>query len=753
MSQTYAANALPVGTMIQEYRIVAVLGAGSFGIVYKAENVYLDEVVAIKEFLPSDLACRTEGTRVVPLSSATEEPYGWALRQFLKEAQILWDLARPARHPNIIRVSRFHEDNGTAYMVMDFEEGQSLSQVLDERGTLTEAELRTILDPLLDGLERVHAASVWHRDIKPGNILIRSDGSPVLIDFGAARQDRGDRARSVMAMFSPAYAAPEQVMAMGEQGPWTDIYSLAATLYRAVTGRTPTGVSERALGVGHVPAIEAASGNYSASLLLAIDQALALQPGERPQSVAAWRQMFHLGATAAAGQKVDATVLRPLARPPAAGAPPTTAADLAPDAILPPAQAYSAGAQGRAGGTPPRRRTGRLLAAVLAIAAIVAGGYAVVRFEPWTGFVDRTTKPPTASTDVGRTTPPRETTTVGPGPAVTQPPATVKPPTPPTSAVVVDVSPRHEPPVVPATPTTTTVTAVTTSPVVTPPVQPPTPPVTPPIATAIVQPPEPPKLPPATTTAAQPPTTTARLTPPASPAIDYQAVSDAVSRIVAEFGCADLSATLSSDTKVYVEGRVSSSRDLRALESRLGGIEHVKGVVPRVQILERPFCDVMDLLGPFGLSARAARKGPAIAVNSPTLSFREGELLVVEVTAGREDRGYLYVDYMDSAGSFVHMLPSPSQQTNAVAPGQRVVVGSTSPGAPGGAQQYEIAPPHGRGMIVAMVSRRPLFNGPRPEVESADDYLAALDAALARLQAEDRAGEMAASSLFFETHP
>ncbi|MCU0970817.1 MAG: serine/threonine protein kinase, partial [Gammaproteobacteria bacterium] len=175
MSQTYAANALPVGTMIQEYRIVAVLGAGSFGIVYKAENVYLDEVVAIKEFLPSDLACRTEGTRVVPLSSATEEPYGWALRQFLKEAQILWDLARPARHPNIIRVSRFHEDNGTAYMVMDFEEGQSLSQVLDERGTLTEAELRTILDPLLDGLERVHAASVWHRDIKPGNILIRSD--------------------------------------------------------------------------------------------------------------------------------------------------------------------------------------------------------------------------------------------------------------------------------------------------------------------------------------------------------------------------------------------------------------------------------------------------------------------------------------------------------------------------------------------------------------------------------------------------
>jgi len=736
MSQTHAANALPIGTMIQEYRIVAVLGAGSFGIVYKGENVYLDEVVAIKEFLPSDLACRTEGTRVVPLSSATEEPYGWALRQFLKEAQILWDLARPARHPNIIRVSRFHEDNGTAYMVMDFEEGLSLAQILEERGTLPEAELRAILDPLLDGLERVHAASVWHRDIKPGNILIRSDGSPVLIDFGAARQDRGDRARSVMAMFSPAYAAPEQVMSMGEQGPWTDIYSLAATLYRAVTGRTPTGVAERALGVSHVPAIEAASGNYSASLLLAIDQALALQPGERPQSVAAWRQMFYLAAPAAAAQKVEATVLRPLARPPATsiGAPSTTAADLAPDAILPASPRASAGERRRTtDSTPPRRGAGRLLATVFGIAVIAAGGYAVVRFELLPGATDRTTTPSVGSTDAGRMTPPRDTTTVRPGSSASQPPAVVKPP-PPSSAVVVDVAPRHEPPVVPAGPPTppttppfTPITTVTTS-RDSPPLQPPTPPTAPPV-------------------------TTARVTPATPPAVDYRAVAEAVSRAVAEFGCADLSATLSSEQKVYVDGRVSSTRDLRALESRLGAIEHVKGVVQRVEILERPFCDVVDLLGPFGLSAKAARKGPAIAVNSPTLSFREGDLLVVEVTAGREDRGYLYVDYLDSGGSFVHMLPSPSQPMNAVAPGQRVVLGSASTGASAGAQQYEIAPPHGRGMIVAMVSRRPLLAGPRPEVESADDYLAALDAALARSQAEDHAGEMSASSLFFETHP
>jgi hypothetical protein len=376
---------------------------------------------------------------------------------------------------------------------------------------------------------------------------------------------------------------------------------------------------------------------------------------------------------------------------------------------------------------------------------IAAGGYAVVRFELWPGATDRTTTPSVGSTDADRMTPPRDTTTVRPGSSASQPPAVAKPP-PPSSAVVVDVAPRHEPPVVPAgpptpptTPPVTPITTVTTS-RDSPPVQPPTPPTAPPVTPSTLQPPP-------------PPVTTARVTPATPPAVDYRAVAEAVSRAVAEFGCADLSATLSSEQKVYVDGRVSSTRDLRALESRLGAIEHVKGVVQRVEILERPFCDVVDLLGPFGLSAKAARKGPAIAVNSPTLSFREGDLLVVEVTAGREDRGYLYVDYLDSGGTFVHMLPSPSQPMNAVAPGQRVVLGSASTGAPAGAQQYEIAPPHGRGMIVAMVSRRPLLAGPRPEVESADDYLAALDAALARSQAEDHAGEMSASSLFFETHP
>jgi hypothetical protein len=190
-------------------------------------------------------------------------------------------------------------------------------------------------------------------------------------------------------------------------------------------------------------------------------------------------------------------------------------------------------------------------------------------------------------------------------------------------------------------------------------------------------------------------------------------VAAAVSNVVAGFDCADLSATLSSDMTVFVSGRVASAKDQRALESRLAALEHVKGVVPRVEVLESPFCDVMNLLGPLGLApGQDGRKGPAIGVNSPTRTFREGQFLVVEVTAGAGHRGHLYVDYLDSAGNFVHMLPGPSNGGNAVAPGQRIVLGGDQA-----------------------------------------EYLPALDAQLARLQADGRLDEVTANALFIQTQP
>jgi serine/threonine protein kinase len=342
MNGIYSKFALPVGTMVQEYRVIEVLGIGNFGIVYKAENKYFSEIVALKEFLPSELAYRLEGEHlVVPLSSETEKAYRWALHKFLEEAKTLRELGSPVQHPNIVRIRQFIEANDTAYMVMDLEEGRPLAKILEERGTLSESEIKDIFSALIDGLARVHGASVWHRDIKPSNILIRPDGSPVLIDFGAARKDISGTERSAMAVFSPAYAAPEQIYPVGDQGPWTDIYGLGATLYRAVIGKNPTNAAGRLQGKTYTPAAEAAGVGYSPALLNAIDAALELYPKDRPQSIGQWRERFAVST----GLDDDKTILRP--------APPVR----------------------------PKRKKGgyRGLLAMIAVLAMVAAGWWVLR--------------------------------------------------------------------------------------------------------------------------------------------------------------------------------------------------------------------------------------------------------------------------------------------------------------------------------------------------------------------------------------
>jgi formylglycine-generating enzyme required for sulfatase activity len=283
-------HALPIGDMIEEFRIVRILGAGSFGIVYECQNTYLPETAAIKEFLPPDLAYRGADRRVVPLSDQTEETFRWARERFLQEAKTLWELAQPERHPNIVRVSRYCEANGTAYMFMEFEQGRPLSDILDTQGRLSAQELDAIFYPLLDGLERVHVASVLHRDIKPANILIRADGSPVLIDFGAARRVVAGGERSILSAYTPVYAALEQYHEVGDQGPWTDIYSLGATLYQAVTGRKPLSAAERLWGETQAPVAEECAGRYPPPILAALDKALEINPEDRPQSVLEWRR-------------------------------------------------------------------------------------------------------------------------------------------------------------------------------------------------------------------------------------------------------------------------------------------------------------------------------------------------------------------------------------------------------------------------------------------------------------------------------
>ncbi|MBL8663687.1 MAG: protein kinase [Candidatus Odyssella sp.] len=317
-------HALPIGHELHGYRIERVLGAGGFGITYLASEPMIGRQVAIKEFLPGSIAARDAGTLAVrPLLPADEETFRWGLKRFRNEARTLVSF----RHPNIVQVYRFFEANGTAYLVMAYEKGASLAEILKAQRTLSEAELSALLDPLLDGIARVHAAGFLHRDIKPANIVVRADGSPALIDFGAARQSFGEKSHSSRAIVSPGYAPFEQYASSAEQGPWTDLYALGATLYCCVTGTRPVEAPDRVAGAPMRAAAELADGRYASALLRAIDWALAIQPESRPRSVEAWRAALAAPAAPAAAGEPTEPPHEPTTLPPVAVAPPPARAE------------------------------------------------------------------------------------------------------------------------------------------------------------------------------------------------------------------------------------------------------------------------------------------------------------------------------------------------------------------------------------------------------------------------------------------
>ncbi|HUU66740.1 MAG TPA: protein kinase [Methyloceanibacter sp.] len=289
-------HALPPGYEIEGYRIEGTLGTGGFGVTYLAREMSLDRLVAIKEYLPADISVRdTHHNTVHPIDHEDEETFEWGLERFRGEALTLVSF----RHANIVAVLRFFEANGTAYMVMDYEEGSSLGEILQGAGTLPEHEMHEILFPLLDGLDRVHRAGFLHRDIKPDNIYIRADGSPVLLDFGAARLAVGQKGQQMTGLVTVGYAPPEQYDSGSPQGPWTDIYAFGATLYHAVTGTIPVESTARMGALARREADPLASVEeraalkaYGAPLMHAVDWSLAILGADRPQSVAEWRAAF-----------------------------------------------------------------------------------------------------------------------------------------------------------------------------------------------------------------------------------------------------------------------------------------------------------------------------------------------------------------------------------------------------------------------------------------------------------------------------
>ncbi|MBA2721583.1 MAG: protein kinase [Methylibium sp.] len=292
-------DALAPGTRLSEFEIERVLGIGGFGIVYLAFDHALERHVALKEYMPAALAARRGGTQIAVRSEAHAKTFGIGLRSFVNEARLL------ARfdHPALVKVYRFWEENGTAYMVMPYYEGQTLSIARTAMASPPNEDwLLALADAMLGALEALHREQVYHRDVAPDNILLQPDGAAVLLDFGAARLVISDRTQSLTAILKPNFAPIEQYGESSQllQGPWTDLYSLAAVLHFCLIGRAPVPAALRMLH-DELPSLlalgdelTAADGSrYSAAFLGAIDAALAVRPQARPQHAAAFRAALH----------------------------------------------------------------------------------------------------------------------------------------------------------------------------------------------------------------------------------------------------------------------------------------------------------------------------------------------------------------------------------------------------------------------------------------------------------------------------
>jgi serine/threonine protein kinase len=282
-------QALAPGTRLGDYRLDETIGHGGFGITYRAFDTQLAKFVAIKEYLPVEFAVRGSDGTVVPRGARFAEDFAWGRDRFLDEARAL---AR-FRHPHIVPVLRYFEANDTAYTVMEFEDGKNVGELLRAPGgRLPPADVQRLADGLLGGLSAVHAQGFLHRDIKPSNIIIRRDGVPVLIDFGAARQAMGERTRTLTGVLTPQYAPIEQYALDSKQGPWSDIYSAAAVLHHAIVGHAPPDAAARVGKDPYRPLATTEADRFEPAFLNAIDRALAFAPADRPQTVAAWAALF-----------------------------------------------------------------------------------------------------------------------------------------------------------------------------------------------------------------------------------------------------------------------------------------------------------------------------------------------------------------------------------------------------------------------------------------------------------------------------
>jgi serine/threonine protein kinase len=279
---------LPNGYQLQNYRIASVLSCGGFSIVYLAydEN---DQPVAIKEYLPSQLALRKEGDALPSIADENLATFRYGMKCFFEEGRSLARLS----HPNVVRVLNFFRANETVYMVMRYERGRTLQEHIQaRRGSIKENFIRHVFALLLNGLREVHSNKLLHLDIKPANIYIRNDGSPVLIDFGAARQTLAEEGLRLNPMYTPGFAPPEQYRNRELLGPWSDCYAIGASMFACLAGVAPQAADQRMEKDRYISATKLWPNKYSRHLLETIDWCLELDHLNRPQSVFALQKVL-----------------------------------------------------------------------------------------------------------------------------------------------------------------------------------------------------------------------------------------------------------------------------------------------------------------------------------------------------------------------------------------------------------------------------------------------------------------------------
>jgi len=279
---------LPDGYQLQNYRITKVLSCGGFSIVYLAHDE-ADQPVAIKEYLPSSLALRREGDVLPSISEENLATFRYGMKCFFEEGRALARLS----HPNLVRVLNFFRANETVYLVMRYERGRTLQEHIQaRRGSIKENFIRRIFTLLLNGLREVHLNKLLHLDIKPANIYVRNDGTPVLIDFGAARQTLTAEGFKLNPMYTPGFASPEHYKNRELLGPWTDVYSVGASIFACIAGAAPQAADLRMDKDRYVSATKLFGGKYSDQLLETIDWCLSLDHMKRPQSVLALQKVL-----------------------------------------------------------------------------------------------------------------------------------------------------------------------------------------------------------------------------------------------------------------------------------------------------------------------------------------------------------------------------------------------------------------------------------------------------------------------------